>query len=1019
MKTGSREPVEEPNTERESVQREIRTCSTCGLKYSPTSYSEFCPVCILRAAATGGSALTGGLGPASSGHNCAETEPLSTVPRFENYEVMLDEDGKPIELGRGAMGITYKAFDVDLRCPVTLKVISERYVDDESAKRRFLREARAAARLRHSNVASVLRLGRSRGDYFYAMEFIEGETLESLIRRSGRIEANLALEITTQVAAGLAAVHKQKLVHRDIKPSNIMVSLEEGGAVTAKIIDLGLAKAVNEPSSQTSISLPGRFVGTPEFASPEQFSGIQVDIRSDLYSLGLVLWEMLTGRVAFSGSPAEVMYQHQHTTLPLEQLRGVPQPVVTLLEVLLEKDPARRFHSPAQLLKAMPTITGAVDGGRTITQENLQRAVPQPEVRPQAVMTGSVGAIASGHLAVFRPEAGALLKNRYRLIEDVNPANPGHTFHAEDIVTRMRVAVRVFAAEPFLHGQIDKEADRVKGASHPNFIHVFATELEGSFSFVVLEWLEGFPLIDLFRARRAVTLHEMLMLLRQMAPAVDAAREASLRLEMSLRDIFVHFPESIAEPASTVVLHCPLDEWPAFVVKMNILGNLKELERSTKLAKEESIVSYAKPQRDVVQLGILVYELLGGKQGGFAPLSNLSEKGNEILRDCVTLGHSFFSASEFCDKLSGTTTVKCESIAPVPKAPESERLTPARLQSSPEVLSKAAPVRNAPQSRPLPSLGHNPFLFAAALGAIVLTAGLVWLLGPKSRNPTPPALRGTISPNPMAAFVSHSPPEPGKPWSNSLGMRFVPLGEIHFGAWQTRVRDFEAFVRATGYDAVGGMSSAITRNGFKLTKMSWMAPGFQQTPEYPVVGVSWEDANMFCAWLTKKERSVGTLAGFQSYRLPTDREWSRAVGLEHEQGATPEDRSGKIKSIYPWGTGFPPPNNLANYAGSESREGAPETWTVIAGFYDAFPRTAPVSAFNANANGLHCLGGNVWEWCIDKFEDTMNWRVLRGGSWATSRPEELLSSYRRGHEPLFRCDDVGFRCVIATDGAQK
>jgi len=680
---------------------------------------------------------------------------------------MLDEDGKPIELGRGAMGITYKAFDVDLRCPVTLKVISERYVDDESAKLRFLREARAAARLRDSNVASVLRLGRSRGDYFYAMEFIEGETLESLIRRSGRIEANLALEITTQVAAGLAAVHKQKLVHRDIKPSNIMVSLEEGGAVTAKIIDLGLAKAVNEPSSQTSISLPGRFVGTPEFASPEQFAGIQVDIRSDLYSLGLVLWEMVTGRVVFRGSPAEVMYQHQQATLPLEQLRGVPQPVVTLLEVLLEKDPARRFHSPAELLKAMPTITGAIDAGRTITHGNLRRAVPQPEVRPQAVMTGRIGAIASGQLAVLRPKAGALLKNRYRLIEDVNPANPGHTFHAQ------------------------------------------------------------------------------------------------------------------------------------------------------------------------------------------------------------------------------------------------------------EMLSKAAPVRNAPKSRWLPSLGHNPFLFAAALGAIVLTAGLVWLLGPKSRNPTPSALRGTISPNPMAAFVSHSPPEDGETWSNSLGMRFVPLGEIHVAAWQTRVRDFEAFVRATGYDSVGGMSSAITRNGFKLTKMSWMAPGFRQTSEHPVVGVSWEDANMFCAWLTKKERSEGTLAGFQSYRLPTDREWSRAVGLEHEQGATPEDRSGKIKGIYPWGTGFPPPNNVANYAGSESREGAPETWTVITGYYDAFPRTSPVSAFNANANGLHCLGGNVWEWCIDKFEDTMNWRVLRGGSWATSRPEELLSSYRRGHEPLFRCDDVGFRCVIATDGGQK
>jgi serine/threonine protein kinase len=144
------------------------------------------------------------------------------------------EDGKPIELGRGAMGVTYKAFDVDLRYPVTLKVISEKYLGDESARLRFLREARAAASIRHPNVASVFHLGRTGQSYFYAMEFVEGETLEDLVRRSGRLEVALALEIAAQIATGLAAVHSQKLVHRDIKPSNIMVSLGDGGDVTAK-----------------------------------------------------------------------------------------------------------------------------------------------------------------------------------------------------------------------------------------------------------------------------------------------------------------------------------------------------------------------------------------------------------------------------------------------------------------------------------------------------------------------------------------------------------------------------------------------------------------------------------------------------------------------------------------------------------------------------------------------------------------------------------------------------------------
>src|SRR5262249_42335748 len=157
----------------------------------------------------------------------------------------------------------------------------------------------------------------------------------------------------------------------------------------------------------------------------------------------------------------------------------------------------------------------------------------------------------------------------------------------------------------------------------------------------------------------------------------------------------------------------------------------------------------------------------------------------------------------------------------------------------------------------------------------------------------------------------------------------------------TRVHDFEAFVQATGYDAVGGMSSAVTQNGFKLNTMSWKAPGFVQTPDHPVVGISWEDANQFCEWLTKKERSEGTLATVQRYRLPTDREWSQAAGLEREPGSTPENRSGKVQGLYPWGTAFPPPNNFGNYAGSESLPGTPSTWTVIQGFHDAFPRTSP------------------------------------------------------------------------------
>ena len=275
-----------------------RTCPRCGNEFSEVM--EFCPVCMLRKGLAGEFESS-----ESSLEEAAKPTPVQALQRFEHYELVTGEDGRQVELGRGAMGVTYKAFDVELRCPVTLKVISEKYLGDASARLRFLREARAAASVRHTNVASVFHLGRTGDNYFYAMEFVEGETLQNFIKRSDRLEIKLALEIATQVASGLAAVHKQKLVHRDIKPSNIMVSLEEGGAVTAKIIDLGLAKSLDEPGAQTAISTPGAFAGTPEFASPEQFAGVPVDIRSDLYSLGVTLWEMVTGKAPFRGTPGE------------------------------------------------------------------------------------------------------------------------------------------------------------------------------------------------------------------------------------------------------------------------------------------------------------------------------------------------------------------------------------------------------------------------------------------------------------------------------------------------------------------------------------------------------------------------------------------------------------------------------------------------------------------------------------------------------------------------------------------
>src|SRR5580698_556537 len=161
---------------------------------------------------------------------------------FGHYTVLTRADGRPEELGRGAMGITYKALDTTLERHVALKIINPDQISGEDTRQRFLREARAAAQLRHPNVAGVFHLGAESGTHFYAMEFIDGETLETLVHRLGPLTCGRALDLAAQTASALGAAHAARLVHRDIKPANLMVVNQPGGRLLLKVIDFGLAK---------------------------------------------------------------------------------------------------------------------------------------------------------------------------------------------------------------------------------------------------------------------------------------------------------------------------------------------------------------------------------------------------------------------------------------------------------------------------------------------------------------------------------------------------------------------------------------------------------------------------------------------------------------------------------------------------------------------------------------------------------------------------------------------------------
>src|SRR5262245_52341659 len=347
-------------------------CGKCGAKIPDDTTREVCPACLLET----------GLGllpdePVAAGGNC---DPLHSAEiKFGDFEIARREDGSLWELGRGGMGITYRARGSVLHRSVALKVIEvpPGVADSEVARERFLREARAAAALRHPNVAAVYHFGTvpEPDRCYYAMELVEGETLEARVRREGPLKVAQVLEIGAQVTRALIAAANQGLIHRDLKPGNIMLTRSEDSSTVfeVKVIDFGLAKITAESFGEMDLT-HGGFVGTPSYASPEQFVGGRVDARSDIYSLGASLWFALTGHLPCAGTnPEEIRRCQTEAPLPVQQLvaRKVPTPVVTLLRSMLAVDPDERPASARELMEAMEECRSKLGRGDETTRRSF------------------------------------------------------------------------------------------------------------------------------------------------------------------------------------------------------------------------------------------------------------------------------------------------------------------------------------------------------------------------------------------------------------------------------------------------------------------------------------------------------------------------------------------------------------------------------------------------------------------------------------------------------------------------
>ena len=479
-----------------AISKNARVCQTCGSPIETTSAGDLgCIACLI---ATGLDAEA----------EQSDTAFASAPDQLGAYTIEHHADGSVWELGHGAMGITYRAIDKALDRPVALKIINtERGSHSAEARERFMREARAAAVLRHPNVATAYQFGvrEQTGQFFYAMELVEGETLEDRVRRLGPLDVVTTIDIALQVTAALEAAEDRGLVHRDLKPGNLMLvetGDDKGGmdrragrrarrarpttqSPTVKVIDFGVAKAVAEKTNAMALT-HGGFIGTPAFASPEQFTNAPVDVRSDIYSLGATLWFLLTGHMLFSGRTIEEIRDARRSKpLPIDQLEAarVPRRFVSLLVSMLAIEPAARPAGARELSARLQAIRASITGrGKTAGRLALAAAIvalativavrefhsSATKATPSAIPEKSIAVLPFENLspdadsAYFADGIEEGILTRLAGIADLKVISRTSTQRYESEPRNLRQIAKQLAVANILEGSVQKAGDQVR-----------------------------------------------------------------------------------------------------------------------------------------------------------------------------------------------------------------------------------------------------------------------------------------------------------------------------------------------------------------------------------------------------------------------------------------------------------------------------------------------------------------------------------------------------------------------------
>ncbi|MES2923010.1 MAG: protein kinase [Verrucomicrobiota bacterium] len=978
-------------------------------------------------------------------HGWVPPTPEEVGALIPNYEVLAI-------LGRGGMGAVYKARQITLDRPVALKLLPLEVSVDDNFANRFRREARALAKLNHPHIIAIHDFGQTReGQLYFAMEFVEGANLAEVIRQVG-LNPEQALSLAGQICAALAYAHGKGVVHRDIKPANVMIDMDSH----AKVADFGLARLIERNAEASGYTMTGTVMGTPGYMAPEQMLDMNVDHRADIYSLGVMLYEMLCGETP------------QGAFTPPSQRIGCDVRIDQIVLKAMQQAPDRRYQSTEEMEAAVESARfpapepEAVPLHVQVRAHHMATHHAKPKKSHGVTIAAVVAVVALAAIFLAKPWAtDAKLTAKPLATSDSRESAPPEPQPSSSAMSK--------PAEPVPQQTVEDSIKRLMATKGWEEAKISVTP-EGTLAVDLNERniddltpLVGLPVSEL-NARgtpitdlgplRGLSLHGLYLVntpVSDLSPLKDLpllnlglantrVTDLSALRDMKLRTLCLdrNSQEIDLAPLAgmTTLEDVLLPENPKNLELLRKLTNLKyigytwsgELGKGSATPASEFWKSHAQQK----SAGTSQPSVDTTSSGG-SPKSQ-SATGRWLAEQDLQWQATF--ANEVGTPFeSGAGSLKKKYLAAldlqVEAATRSGRLDDVtalraeinRLSSGGEV-----PVEDdattAATLKTLRATYRKAFapLYADRMAAAKVVYGRYdailakYLLGITQRQRLDEAAEIKAKRERLGAAWLRSPcaiigntftaATKERPFVNSLGMKFVPVRmsggasggqRVLFSIFETQVQDYEVFATET--------------------KRRWTKPGFPQDPTHPAVNIGQADVQAFAAWLTERERKAGWLRSNDSYRLPTDHEWSCAAGIGEQEieGKSPGEKDLTIAKEFPWGSRWPPVAGTGNFSGEEAA--GHEVWngqTILAGYRDDFPETAPVGIYAANSFGLFDLGGNVWEFC-----DTREKSVRRGGAFGSATERDLNSTRRLLNDPEFLDNTTGFRLVLVSKTSAK